>query len=228
MIVAPLVLTLLQSPLAPTLNSLGEKINPWDDEKEVDVHVVAEPLPQGVTAGWIAPGRGKSDIARDDYQKTLRQWVEDGAAVPAREQQVALSVQGTSATTITITRLEIDADCSRPAAVGTLFRQGGGDGLPARYFDVNLSAAGGPKVVPYAGISGGPDPVDFPYKVSSKMVEQIQLRVHTSKGECRWTGNLHWTVEGKAGTTPITNNGKPFRLTAEAAATRRVELGDFQ
>lgn len=228
LVAIPLFLTLVQTPLAPFLNSLGERINFLEDEEEVDVRVVAEAAAQGVEDGWIAPDKGKSDISRDDYTKTLTQWEADGAAVAAREQVVLLNVQGTSAIPVMITRLEIDSDCSRPAATGTLFRLTGGDGLPARYFDVDLSAAGGPVVVPYAGESGNPKPVGFPYKVSRSMVEQFQIRAHTSRGECQWTGTLHWTAEGKAGTTSITRKGNPFRLTADDAATGRVELGDFQ
>jgi hypothetical protein len=36
---------------------------------------------------------------------------------------------------------------------------------------------------------------------------------------CEWTATLNWTSDGKPGTTPIKDNGHPFRVAAVTRAT---------
>jgi hypothetical protein len=63
-------------------------------------------------------------------------------------------------------------------------------------------------------------PVDLPHAISGSEPEVWHLAAVTNTCTCEWMATLEWTSDGQQGTTPITDNGRPFRVAAVTRATR--------
>lgn len=154
-------------------------------------------------------------------------WAADLGAVDAQSTIVNVTVQGTSAQAVILTGITIDVVSRRAPLSGTHVAEPCGDAFWARYFDVELDAdppAIGPSLdrrveVALEGTEQ-PEPIDFPYTVDAGDPELFSLLARTGSCDCEWTATLHWQDRGSDGQTAITDDGKPFRVTATGNGPR--------
>jgi hypothetical protein len=82
-----------------------------------------------------------------------------------------------------------------------------------RNFDVDLDEAQ-PGVTASFNKVIGKRTNDFPYQVTDKDAEVIDLMAYTGSCDCRWNLYLDWTAQGRSGSVLLNEKGKPFRTTS--------------
>lgn len=231
-LVGGVALLLVTGPAGPILDDLGKTLNPFEKSKHYP-KVVVEARGQDPTRGWIIPKPfeqiGDLPVAGGSFDdlNAWNEWELRENAVASNRMTLRVSLQGGSAKSVLITRLEIKIEQRRAPLAGIWVGEIGGDDVPSRYFSVDLDhPSGTPEVEAYAPPPDSPaesrnfgEVVGFPYAVSESELEYLVLYVSTGECDCEWTGVLHWIVDGNTGSTHIDNNGKPFRITASKGAT---------
>lgn len=180
---------------------------------------------QSATAGWIAPGKTLPVAEREEITQILRRWQANGEAVPALQQWITFTLQSSTPKTITIDSLEIQKEC-QDALAGPHFQyHGGRGGVTSKLIKVDLDSPV-TKIVPSSGdMATDPEQSQvtaFPFAVTDEEMTYFALLVRAQKRDCRWKGALNWSVDGKSGTTEISNQGNMLRLTGISAATGKV------
>jgi len=131
-----------------------------------------------------------------------------------------LDVQGTTQNSVELIDFRaIDIE-RMPAGAGTDIESSDGCGPSLEAgFDIGL-VSDPPVIAPVAGLdSGDAKKIPFPFVVSSTDIQQFQIaaidsiNLRTAACDCliKWRLALDWSYEGRAGTTVIDDNGKPFQ-----------------
>jgi hypothetical protein len=146
-----------------------------------------------------------------------------GVALVDRD-AVTVSIQGTSARTITLTGITFHVTRSRPPTTGATFsRQCGGptigrtlvanlDDDPPRIVDSNAL-----EDVPLGQVQDGKSatrPIRFPWTVSVTDSLLLHIIATTKRCSCAWTAELPWVSGGAHGTIRVNDHGAPFEVTA--------------
>ncbi|BAC72456.1 DNA-binding protein [Streptomyces avermitilis] len=135
-----------------------------------------------------------------------RGWVTALGGVPAGQQMLALTVQGTGKATVVLESLHVRvAKKDAPLAWNDYeMGVGCGGGVETRSFEVDLDA-GRPVAVPKAGQR------DFPYKVSESDPEVFYVFADARTHDVSWNLELEWSSGTKHGTVRVDDNGELFR-----------------
>nr|WSZ97667.1 helix-turn-helix domain-containing protein [Streptomyces sp. NBC_00857] len=133
-------------------------------------------------------------------------WIGALGGVPAEEQLIELTLQGTSSETVVLQALRVrTVKRSAPLAWNVYggYSACGGE-VSTKSFDVDLNS-GHPVTVPKAGQR------DFPYKVSESDPEVFYITANVSAYDVSWYLEVEWSSGDRHGTLRVDNNGKPFR-----------------
>ncbi|WP_455753403.1 helix-turn-helix domain-containing protein [Streptomyces avermitilis] len=135
-----------------------------------------------------------------------RGWVTALGGVPAGQQMLALTVQGTGKATVVLEALHVRvAKKGAPLAWNDYeMGVGCGGGVETQSFGVDLDA-GRPAAVPKAGQR------DFPYKVSESDPEVFYVFADARTHDVSWNLELEWSSGTKHGTIRVDDNGELFR-----------------
>jgi hypothetical protein len=155
-------------------------------------------------------------------------WVQQRGGQRVKLDSVSVTVEGASARSALLTRLEIKSKCDKPIS-GTTIEYNIGDSVAPRHFEVDLDQ---PR--PIARPKDGNDDagqrisaVSFPFKVSENDPEVFEIYATTNRYSCEWSAELYWVVEGRKGVTPITDKeGKPFRVSARQPGPTYILAAD--
>ncbi|MFB7586120.1 helix-turn-helix domain-containing protein [Streptomyces sp. NPDC056169] len=136
-------------------------------------------------------------------------WVAASGAVPAGEQYVTLTLQGSGKETVVLDSLTVRTADKRAPLTWNDYAMGYpgvgcGAAVPTRSFTVALDATR-PAVVPEAGQP------DFPFKVSESAPEVFYVKADASAYDVSWYLELTWSSGSRHGTLKIDNKGRPFR-----------------
>ncbi len=145
---------------------------------------------------------------------------ENDAAV-ARTDAVEVSIQGESARTVTLTRIEFDVQRRRRPAGATFSNPCGGP-ITGRFVAADLdqdpvrvtSSADNPKAeyVPPGYEAASYRAIRFPWTVS--VTDPLLLYVIANARDClcTWRAAIHWRSGAKAGVLEIDNGGQGYRV----------------
>jgi len=151
-------------------------------------------------------------------------WVRERGGVNAKSTNVEVIVQGATSEAVILTDLTVNVVRRTEPMAGTNISEPCGDAFFARYFDVDLDLSPpsvGPSVDAREEVEFGsepPNPINFPYTVSSSNPERFILRAETETCYCEWTATLHWIAGDDRGETVIDDNGSPFVVSAVSNA----------
>jgi hypothetical protein len=153
--------------------------------------------------------RPPTEVPQPPLQQDAQGWASELGAVPAGEQRVALTVQGTGEQAVVIESLYVRVVGSEAPLAWNAYAMGDGCGgnVATRPFEVDLDAAR-PTVVPKGGQRG------FPYSVSRSDPEVLYITAHTGSRYVRWYLELQWSSGGRQGTMEIRDQSEPFRTSA--------------
>lgn len=131
-----------------------------------------------------------------------------------------LDVQGATPTAVELIDLRVVEIGRIPAGTGTDFLSQRGCG-PSAEAGFAIGLGGNPPAIAPAAWPDGKaaKKIPFPFVVSSTDIQQFQIAAvyslssATASCNCliRWRLALDWSYEGRAGTTLIDDNGKPFQ-----------------
>lgn len=175
-------------------------------------------------AGWVfdkEPSELPGVVPADNREA----WAAANGGIPASGNYYVVTLQGLKGHTVVVNGITVDVVSRTEPPHGTYPYTGGQCGglIPYR-FSLDLDKT--PVSVTALGDDGfvapGEEhrPVDLPHAISQSEPEVWHLAAVTTECDCEWTATLNWTSEGVEGHTPITNNGKPFRV---AATTHAIE-----
>lgn len=156
--------------------------------------------------------RNPAQVPPPPTEQDARGWVTAIGGVAGQDQLLALTVQGTSKETIVLEALHVRVvDQAAPLAWNDyVMGVGCGGEVNTKAFDVDLDARR-PVTVPKAGQRA------FPYKVSESDPEVFYVTAHAMAHDVRWYLELDWSSGDRRGTVRISDNGQPFRTSANAA-----------
>ncbi len=193
------------------------------------VAVVTIPSPGEICSGgegWVFE-KDPQQLPGLPANRDLNAWAADNGGVPASGNFIKVTLQGQNGHNVLVHEIEVEVRSRTEPPHGTYPLLSGGCGgyLPYR-FSLNLDAR--PVSVTaqsdegwLGDVPGGvPRLVELPHKITGSEPEVWHLAALTETCTCEWTATLKWTSDdGKAGSTPITDNGKPFRVAAKTRAT---------
>ncbi|MFD7907740.1 helix-turn-helix domain-containing protein [Kitasatospora sp. NPDC059747] len=168
-------------------------------------YVYADPCSQHFLVNSAPAQVGPPATERD-----APRWAAAYGAVSSREQQVALTVQGTGADTVVLEALHVRITAKGAPLAWNDYSMGVGCGgeVGTKSFDVDLDRGS-----PVLTVKGGQRA--FPYKVSASDPEVFYVTAHTKAHDVRWDLTLDWSSGGRRGTVRIDNGGTPFRTSAD-------------
>ncbi|MGW7367174.1 helix-turn-helix domain-containing protein [Streptomyces sp. NPDC054841] len=146
-----------------------------------------------------------------------RNWARALGGVSAGDMALQLSVTGNTDEAVLITDLHVRVVGRKTPLAWQAYSMGDGcgSGVTPQTFDIDLDNAR-PLAKPVAGQDG--DTVvpakDFPYKVSTRDPQVLNLDVHTEGHEVTWYLELAWSSGDRKGTVRVDDGGKPFRTSA--------------
>jgi hypothetical protein len=160
---------------------------------------------------------------------------ENRGAVSA-ESVVEVAIQGESARTITLTRVDVEVERDRRPQ-GAVFSNPCGDAIHGRSLHVDLDRTP-PAVVRSSadpeGIAGVVDAagrslykeIRFPWTVS--VTDPLILRVValTERCDCTWRAAITWRSGGRSGEVKVDNDGKGYRVVGGDAIPHYVSRGE--
>ncbi|MFE2414932.1 helix-turn-helix domain-containing protein [Kitasatospora sp. NPDC059408] len=168
-------------------------------------YVYADPCSQHFLVNSAPAQVGPPATERD-----APRWAAAYGAVSSREQQVALTVQGTGADTVVLEALHVRITAKGAPLAWNDYSMGVGCGgeVGTKSFDIDLDRGS-----PVLTVKGGQR--EFPYKVSASDPEVFYVTAHTKAHDVRWDLTLDWSSGGRRGTVRIDNGGTPFRTSAD-------------
>ncbi|NJQ15536.1 helix-turn-helix domain-containing protein [Streptomyces bohaiensis] len=143
-------------------------------------------------------------------------WVRDHAGVPADEQRIGLTLQGTGEETVVVEAVHVRVvERSAPLTWDEyqLNRHGCGGSVQPRPFTVDLDN-GNPVLDPGEGEGG------LPLTVDESDPEVLYLTARTSAHHVAWELSLEWSSGGRSGTVRVDDGGDPFRTSGAAGGTQ--------
>ncbi|MYW16205.1 helix-turn-helix domain-containing protein [Streptomyces sp. SID2955] len=153
--------------------------------------------------------RPPAEVSPPPVEQDAPAWVDVHHAVPAGEQYVTFTVQGTGKETVVLEGLYVRMAGKRSPLAWNDYAMGYpgvgcGGGVPTRSFTVALDAMR-PAPLPEAGSRG------FPFKVSQSDPETFHITADASAYEVSWYLELAWSSGSRHGTLLIDDAGRPFR-----------------
>ncbi|MGW2562875.1 helix-turn-helix domain-containing protein [Streptomyces sp. NPDC001514] len=146
-----------------------------------------------------------------------RGWARALGGVSGGDMQLQLTVTGNTEEAVVITALNVRVVGRKVPLPWQAYSMGDGcgSGVTPQTFDIDLDNAR-PLAKPVAGQDG--DTVvpakDFPYKVSTRDPQVLNLDVHTEGHEVTWYLEVAWSSGDRQGTVRVDDGGKPFRTSA--------------
>ncbi|MGW6981674.1 helix-turn-helix domain-containing protein [Streptomyces sp. NPDC054932] len=165
---------------------------------------------------WEAPcgqhyliDKPPAQVGPPPVERDAPAWVAAAGAVPADEQYVTLTLQGSGADTVVLDGLTVRTVAKRAPLPWNDYAMGYpgvgcGAGVPTRTFGVALDSAR-PSVAPVPGQR------DFPFSVSESQPEVFHIKAAASAHDVSWYLELSWSSGSRRGTLRIDHNGNPFR-----------------
>ncbi|MFE1869384.1 helix-turn-helix domain-containing protein [Streptomyces sp. NPDC059496] len=173
---------------------------------------------------WEAPcgqhyliDKPPAQVGPPPVERDAPAWVAAAGAVPAGEQYVTLTLQGSGADTVVLDGLAVRTVTKRAPLPWNDYAMGYpgvgcGAGVPTRSFGVALDSAR-PAVAPLPGQR------DFPFSVSESEPEVFHIKAATSAHDVSWYLELSWSSGSRHGTLKIDHNGHPFRTSGRGGRT---------
>ncbi|WP_308405524.1 helix-turn-helix domain-containing protein [Streptomyces tardus] len=142
-------------------------------------------------------------------------WVTAFGAVPAEQQLVEVTLQGTGEETVVLEAARVRVAGTRTPLAWNEYATGIGCGgeVRTRAFSVDLDAAR-PEPLPANGQR------DFPYKVSESDPEVFLFKAGVRKQDVSWYLELEWSSGGRHGVLRVDAAGKPFRTSGTDGRTQ--------
>ncbi|MGW3323225.1 helix-turn-helix domain-containing protein [Streptomyces virginiae] len=165
---------------------------------------------------WEAPcgqhyliDKPPAQVGPPPVERDAPAWVAAAGAVPAGEQYVTLTLQGSGKDTVVLDGLTVRTVAKRAPLPWNDYAMGYpgvgcGAGVPTRSFGVSLDSAR-PAVVPREGQRG------FPFSVTESQPEVFHILAAASAHDVSWYLELSWSSGSRHGTLAIDHNGRPFR-----------------
>ncbi|MFG2485488.1 helix-turn-helix domain-containing protein [Streptomyces virginiae] len=165
---------------------------------------------------WEAPcgqhyliDKPPAQVGPPPVERDAPAWVAAAGAVPAGEQYVTLTLQGSGKDTVVLDGLAVRTVAKRAPLPWNDYAMGYpgvgcGAGVPTRSFGVSLDSAR-PAVVPREGQRG------FPFSVTESQPEVFHILAAASAHDVSWYLELSWSSGSRHGTLAIDHNGRPFR-----------------
>ncbi len=128
-----------------------------------------------------------------------------------------LTATGNTDDAVVLTSLKVRVVGKRAALSWPVYALGDGcgSGVTPQTFDIDLDDSQ-PLAKPVAGQDG--DIVvpakDFPFKVSTRDPQVLNLNLHTEGHDVIWYLEVGWSSGGQQGTVRVNDGGKPFRTSA--------------
>ncbi|MFD6911099.1 helix-turn-helix domain-containing protein [Streptomyces virginiae] len=165
---------------------------------------------------WEAPcgqhyliDKPPAQVGPPPVERDAPAWVAAAGAVPAGEQYVTLTLQGSGKDTVVLDGLTVRSVAKRAPLPWNDYAMGYpgvgcGAGVPTRSFGVSLDSAR-PAVAPTEGQPG------FPFSVTESQPEVFHILAAASTHDVSWYLELSWSSGSRHGTLAIDHNGRPFR-----------------
>ncbi|MFF5484060.1 helix-turn-helix domain-containing protein [Streptomyces virginiae] len=165
---------------------------------------------------WEAPcgqhyliDKPPTQVGPPPVERDAPAWVAAAGAVPAGEQYVTLTLQGSGKDTVVLDGLTVRTVAKRAPLPWNDYAMGYpgvgcGAGVPTRSFGVSLDSAR-PAVAPTEGRPG------FPFSVTESQPEVFHILAAASAHDVSWYLELSWSSGSRHGTLAIDHNGRPFR-----------------
>ncbi|WP_319187160.1 hypothetical protein [Streptomyces sp. DK15] len=150
-----------------------------------------------------------TEVGPPPLERDAPAWVAASGAVPAGEQYVTLTLQGSGKETVVLDSMTVRTAGKRTPLAWNDYAMGYpgvgcGAGVPTRSFTVALDAAR----PAFAPVAGQPN---FPFMVSESAPEVFYVKADASAYDVSWYLELAWSSGSRHGTLTIDHNGKPFR-----------------
>ncbi|WP_030759511.1 MULTISPECIES: helix-turn-helix domain-containing protein [unclassified Streptomyces] len=174
---------------------------------------------------WLAPcgqhyliDKPPAQVGPPPVERDAPAWVAAAGAVPAGEQYVTLTLQGSGKDTVVLDGLAVRTVARRAPLPWNDYAMGYpgvgcGAGVPTRSFDVSLDSAR-PALVPMEGQRG------FPFSVSESQPEVFHILAAASAHDVSSYLELSWSSGSRHGTLAIDHNGRPFRTSGRDGRPR--------
>jgi hypothetical protein len=200
------------------------KVNP---EQHLSAVVSTPPLEYSCgtgEAGWVF-NQKPSELPGVRPGDNREAWAAANGGIPASGNYYVVTLQGLNGHTVIVNSISVDVVSRAEPPRGTYPYTGGQCGglVPYRFaLDLDKNPVSVSAVADDGAVEPGTErrPVDLPHAISGSEPEVWHLAAVTKECDCEWTATLNWTSDGVEGHTPITNNGKPFRV---AATTHAIE-----
>ncbi|MFE7591909.1 helix-turn-helix domain-containing protein [Kitasatospora sp. NPDC057512] len=142
-------------------------------------------------------------------------WASSQRLVPAGHLRIELTALGADTDTVVLNTMYAQVVSARPAPKWNAYTPGSGcgGGLEPASFAVDLDAAA-PHPVPVPGSEGErkTGTTNFPYRISSKDPQVIDVDATTRSQDVSWFLELVWTGKGRSGTMRVDlGDNQPFR-----------------
>ncbi|MEU8915138.1 helix-turn-helix domain-containing protein [Streptomyces libani] len=146
-----------------------------------------------------------------------RDWARALGGIGGGHMLLQLTATGTTDDAVVLTSLNVRVVGKRAALSWPVYALGDGcgSGVTPQTFDIDLDDSQ-PLAKPVAGQDG--DVVvpakNFPFKVSTRDPQVLNLNVHTEGHDVSWYLEVGWSSGGQQGTVRVNDGGKPFRTSA--------------
>ncbi|MGY4951358.1 helix-turn-helix domain-containing protein [Streptomyces nigrescens] len=146
-----------------------------------------------------------------------RDWARALGGVGGGHMLLQLTATGNTDDAVVLTSLNVRVVGKRAALSWPVYALGDGcgSGVTPQTFDIDLDDSQ-PLAKPVAGQDG--DVVvpakNFPFKVSTRDPQVLNLNVHTEGHDVSWYLEVGWSSGGQQGTVRVNDGGKPFRTSA--------------
>ncbi|WP_077059594.1 helix-turn-helix transcriptional regulator [Streptomyces sp. MP131-18] len=177
--------------------------------------VVTRPYSLEECAGRYLVDRPPSQVPPPPFETDAPGWVRALGAVPAGEQLVELTIQGTETETVVLRELRVRVTASGEPLPWHLYGgYSGCGGGPVRTtaFDVDLDATA-PRPTAVAGQD------DLPLWVDEKEPLVFYVDARADAKDVSWYLELDWSSGDRAGTLRVDDDGEPFRTSAISGQT---------
>jgi hypothetical protein len=210
---------------------------------KVATALVGSPQPLTVTARLFPPGdscdggsgwvflESKSQLPVPSWQAgaaSLQRWASAHGGIPASGNFVVADLQAVPGHTVIINdvRIQVVQRASVPVGVYPAL-SGGCGGIVPTSFRANLDRSSIVLTMTTVGSGFGKPaaPIPLPHEVSESGPEVWYIMATTQACDCEWKAYLDWSSDGKTGSTPIDENGRPFRTLATTRATKVTRNG---
>ncbi|WP_241746428.1 transcriptional regulator [Streptomyces lydicus] len=146
-----------------------------------------------------------------------RDWARALGGIGGGHMLLQLTATGNTDDAVVLTSLKVRVVGKRAALSWPVYALGDGcgSGVTPQTFDIDLDDSQ-PLAKPVAGQDG--DIVvpakDFPFKVSTRDPQVLNLNLHTEGHDVIWYLEVGWSSGGQQGTVRVNDGGKPFRTSA--------------